>query len=60
MYAAMSFAVARVDDLPAVHAFALAWTAVAGAVWALVAVAVSRRTLVPRLTGPRRGRHVAG
>jgi hypothetical protein len=52
MYAAMSFAVARVADLPALHAFALAWTAVATVVWAVVvAAAVSRRTFVARLTG---------
>jgi tellurite resistance protein TehA-like permease len=45
MYAAMSFAVARVADLPALHAFALGWMAVAAVVWAVVAAAaVSRRT----------------
>jgi hypothetical protein len=43
MYAAMSFAVARVADLPAVHAFALAWTAVATVVWAVVAAAAVTR-----------------
>ena len=51
MYAAMSFAVARVADLPAAHAFALAWTAVATVVWAVVAAAVlvgGRRTSARR------------
>jgi len=61
MYAAMSFAVARVADLPALHAFALAWTAVATVVWAVVvAAAVSRRTFVARLTGGPPGGGGAG
>ncbi len=61
MYAAMSFAVASVADLPAVHAFALAWTAVATVVWAVVvAAAVSRPTFVARLTGGPRGGGGAG
>jgi tellurite resistance protein TehA-like permease len=42
MYAAMSFAVAAADDLPAARTFALAWTAVAAAVWAAVALAATR------------------
>ena len=57
MYAAMSFAVARVADLPAVHAFALAWTAVATVVWAVVVAAVLVRGR--RASVRRRGRRSA-
>jgi hypothetical protein len=38
----MSFAVAAADDLSVARTFALAWTAVAAAVWAAVAVAAAR------------------
>lgn len=41
MYAAMSFAVAAADDLPAARTFALAWTGVAVAVWLAVAAAAA-------------------
>jgi tellurite resistance protein TehA-like permease len=47
MYAAMSFAVARVADLPAAHTFALGWTAVATVVWAVVLAAAMSRRRVP-------------
>jgi hypothetical protein len=43
MYAAMSFGVAAAADLPAARAFARGWTAVAVAVWAVVALAAARR-----------------
>jgi hypothetical protein len=39
MYAAMSFAVARVAHLPAARAFALGWTVVAAVAWLAVAAA---------------------
>jgi tellurite resistance protein TehA-like permease len=45
MYAAASFAVARVAKLPAVHSFATVWTWVAVAVWLLVAGGLARREL---------------
>jgi tellurite resistance protein TehA-like permease len=44
MYAAMSFAVAAADDLPAARTFALAWTVVAAAVWLAVAAAAAAAT----------------
>jgi tellurite resistance protein TehA-like permease len=61
IYAAMSFAITVTVDLPAAHAFALAWTAVTTVVWAVVATAaarraVSRRRFVARLTRAWRGR----
>jgi hypothetical protein len=41
MYAAMSYAVAAAADLPVTRTFAFAWTAVAAAVWAAVALAAT-------------------